>query len=87
MSSINSPQTQFINVAPLQIVQTVVKFKIDIPFIVLNEKAVIKVLCYDIDSNLLTTYSFELIQPDYGIWLKDEDLINYVCNKYNFTSV
>ena len=74
-----------IQIQSTEITQTITSIKIDIPFIILNTKCVVRVLCYDSSNSLINTYQFELIQPDYDTWLHDNDLINYVCQKYNFS--
>lgn len=74
-----------INIQPATITQSIISIKIDVPFILLNERAVIRVLCFSDNMKLIHTYEFELAKPEYNSWLRDEDLINYVCDKYNFS--
>jgi hypothetical protein len=76
-----------INIQPAYINQIITRIKIDIPLIILNEKCAVRVLCYDSDNNLIKTHEFELVKPDYDEWLRDIDLIDYVCEKYNFTLI
>ncbi len=73
-----------ITIQPKEVIQTISKIKIDIPLIMLNDKCYVRVLCYDNAMTLIKTYDFELAKPDYNLWLKDEDLVTYVCEKYNF---
>lgn len=60
------------------------RIKIDVSFILLNDRCDVRVLCFDDNMKLIDTCEFELTKPDYDSWIKDEDLINYVCNKFNF---
>lgn len=73
-----------IQIEPNELILEITNIKIDVPVIILNERAVVRVLMFDGDNQLVKTDSFELIQPDYDLWLADDDLINYVCEKYNF---
>lgn len=75
----------FININETEIIQYIRKIKINVLHIELNVKATIQTLCYNIDGLLLTAYVFELSGEDYQNWQNDSWLINYVCNKYNFT--
>lgn len=73
-----------IQIQPTEISKTISSFKIDVPFIILMTQCFVRVLCFDADNKLIHTYEFLLEKPDYDIWQKDEDLVNYVCQKYNF---
>ncbi len=79
--------TEYIEIDPTNITKEIVKFKIDVPLIMLNIRCLVKVLCYDSNDKLIHTYEFMLEKPDYDLWLRDEDLINYVCQKYGFIHV
>jgi hypothetical protein len=48
----------------------------------LNTLAIIRVQCFDENNVLLI--NFELVGDEYQLWKDDQDLINYVCEKYNF---
>ena len=76
--------TELIEIVPTNLTKEISKIKIDVPLIMLNTRCFIKVLCYDENDKLIHTYDFILEKPDYDIWLRDEDLVNYVCQKYNF---
>ncbi len=76
---------EYIEIEPINIIKEIVKFKIDVPLIMLNLRCLVRVLCYDSNDKLIHTYEFMLEKPDYDMWLKDEDLISYVCQKYNFS--
>jgi hypothetical protein len=41
-------------------------------------------VCFDINDRHIITYDLELIDEEYMLWKDDQDLINYVCEKYNF---
>ena len=73
-----------IRIQPHQITQNIKSFRIDVPHIILNESAIVKVRCFDENGILLITYDFELKDDEYQSWKDDQDLINYVCEKYNF---
>lgn len=73
-----------LNIQSKEIIKTITSIKIDVPFI-LNNRCAVRVLCFDENMKLIETYEFELTKPDYDDWLRDEDLINYVCDKYNFS--
>ena len=74
-----------VDIEPYQLVYNVVKIKLDVPVLILNERAIIRVLMFDENEVLIKTDTFELIKPDYNLWLSDENLIDYVCNRYGFT--
>ena len=75
-----------IEIQPKELSLEITSIKIDVPVIVLNERAIIRVLMYDVNKQLVKSDTFEMIQPEYGsLWLMDNDLVNYVCQKYNFT--
>ena len=75
----------YINVEPSNLIQVISKIKINILYLQLNVMATIQVLAYSIDNQLLTTYTFELVSPDYDDWHDDDWLVDYVCQKYGFT--
>lgn len=77
----------YISIEPVDITKTIKSFKIDVPYIILNTKCFVRVLCFDSENKLINTYEFELEKPDYNSWLSDDDLIDYVCNKYGFTLI
>ena len=76
-----------IQIQPTEITKTVHSIQVSVPFIVLNSQCFVKVLCHDENDKLIHTYDFMLEKPDYDIWQKDEDLIDYVCQKYNFSRI
>jgi hypothetical protein len=73
-----------IQIEPCQIAKNIKSFKIDVPYIVINKLAIIRVQCFDENNLLVITYDFELVDEEYQLWKDDKDLINYVCEKYNF---
>ena len=73
-----------IKIEPCQITKTITSFKIDILYIILNTLAKVRVHCFDEDNLLLICYEFELKGDEYQLWKEDQDLINYVCEKYDF---
>jgi hypothetical protein len=72
-----------IPIVPKEIIKEATSIAIDIPNITLNSKAFIRVIFYDSSNNVISTDSFELFKPDYNLWLQDDDLIDYICEKYN----
>ena len=79
--------TELIEIVPTNLTKEISKIKIDVPLIMLNTRCFVKVLCFDANDKLIHTYDFMLEKPDYDIWLRDEDLVNYVCQKYNFSRI
>ena len=73
-----------IQIQPHQITKNIKSFRIDVPYIILNTLAIVKVRCFDETGILLISYDFELKDDEYQLWKDDQDLINYVCEKYNF---
>jgi hypothetical protein len=73
-----------INIQPKEISLNITSIKIDIIKVILNELAIIKIYCFDINDRHIITYDLELIDEEYMLWKDDQDLINYVCEKYNF---
>ena len=48
-----------IQIQPSTITQNIKSIKIDIPYIVIHTMAIVRVLCYDENNNLLITHQFE----------------------------
>jgi len=78
--------SNFINVEESTIIKTVHKIKIDIPYLILNAKCMVRVLCYDENEEFIHKYEFELVDDDYLQWQTDEWLVNYVKQKYFFNN-
>lgn len=74
-----------IPIVPKEIIKEATSIGIDIPHITLNHKAFIRVIFYDSSQNVISTDSFELFKPDYDLWQQDDDLIDYICDKYNIS--
>ncbi len=75
----------FLQIEPAQLIQIISKIQINILHLDLNLSATIQVLAYSEDNKLLTSYVFELNMPEYEqIWRFDDDLVDYVCQKYGF---
>jgi len=73
-----------ISIQPKEIIKVATSFAIDVPYLILNTKALIRVSTFDVLGNVISQDQFELIKPDYDNWLSDNSLINFVCEKYNF---
>ena len=84
MDYIMEDENNNIKIVSCQITKTITSFKIDILYIILNTLAKIRVQCFDENNILLVSYEFELKGDDYQLWKDDKDLIDYVCEKYNF---
>lgn len=76
-----------IQINPVEITKTITSIKIEVPFILLNQQCIVRVLCYDNNHELVDKREFEMNQPYYSIWRDDRDLVNYVCEKYNFSPI
>jgi hypothetical protein len=76
-----------VDIEPFQLTFDVAKIKVDVLTLVLNERAVIRVMMMNADGAMIKSDTFELIKPDYSLWLSDDNLIDYVCDKYGFTKV
>jgi hypothetical protein len=74
-----------IPIVPKEIIKEATSIAIDIPNITLNSKAFVRVIFYDSSNNVISTDSFELFKPDYNLWLQDDDLVDYICEKYNIS--
>ena len=77
--------TSYINIQPKDITQTVSKILIKVSNLELNSYAIIKVQTYDSSEKMITSESFVLSGTEYDMWSPDNYLIEYVCNKYNYT--
>jgi hypothetical protein len=77
--------TSYINIQPKDITQTVSKILIKVSNLELNSYAIIKVQTYDSSEKMITSESFVLSGTEYDMWSTDNYLIEYVCNKYNYT--
>lgn len=76
-----------VDIEPFQLVLDVAKIKVDVLTLTLNERAVVRVMMMNQNSELIKSDTFELIKPDYSLWLSDDNLIDYVCEKYGFTKI
>lgn len=74
----------YISIEPTNLIQVITKITINILHIELNKNATVQVLAYSETNELLRSFVFELILPDYESWTNDEWLINYVCDKYGY---
>lgn len=74
----------YISIEPTNLIQVITKITINILHIELNKNATVQVLAYSETNELLRSFVFELILPEYESWTNDEWLINYVCEKYDF---
>ena len=74
-----------IEIEPKEITLNIKKIKIEVPYLLFNVMAMVRVQCFDENNNLLVIHNFELMGEDYQLWKDDQDLINYVCEKYNFS--
>lgn len=74
----------FLQIQPSQLIQIISKIQINILHMDLNLSATIQVLAYSEENQLLASYVFELIVPDYDAWHDDDWLVDYVCQKYGF---
>ena len=77
--------TSYINIQPKDITQTVSKILIKVSNLELNSYAIIKVQTFDSNDGMITHEQFILSGLDYDNWTNDNFLIEYVCNKYNYT--
>jgi len=75
----------FISVEPTDLTQVISKITINILHLELKTNATVQVLSYTDDNKLINSDVFELILPEYASWTNDEWLVEYVCQKYNYT--
>ena len=73
-----------IHIQPKEITLNIKSIKVEVPYLLLNVMAMVRVQCFDEHNNLLITHNFELVDDDYQLWKDDLDLIEYVCDKYGF---
>ncbi len=74
----------YISIEPANLIQVISKITINILHIELNLNATVQVMAYSETNELLKSFVFELVLPEYESWTNDEWLINYVCQKYDF---
>jgi len=74
----------FLNIQPTELIQVISKIEICILHIELNLSATVQVLAYSEENQLLKSYIFELVLPEYSSWQNDDFLVDYVCQKYGF---
>lgn len=74
-----------IEIEPKEITLNIKKIKIEVPYLLFNVMAMVRVQCFDENNNLLVIHNFELLGEDYQLWKDDQDLINYVFEKYDFS--
>ena len=74
-----------IQIQPKEITLNIKSIKVEVPYLLLNVMAMVRVQCFDENNNLLVIHNFELVDDEYQLWKDDQDLINYVCEKYGFS--
>ena len=60
------------------------KIKIDVVSLELRNYAIIRVSLVDDNCIKVQTNEFILIGEDYQAWQNDDDLVNIICEKYNY---
>jgi hypothetical protein len=73
-----------VQIQPKEITLNIKSIRVEVPYLLLNVMAMVRVQCFDENNNLLITHNFELVGDDYQLWKDDTDLIDYVCDKYGF---
>ena len=73
-----------VQIQPKEITLNIKSIRVEVPYLLLNVMAMVRVQCFDENNNLLITHNFELVDDEYKSWKDDADLIQYVCDKYNF---
>ena len=74
----------YINIEPKEITISATKMKIDVVSLELRNYAIIRVSLVDDNCIKVQTIEFILIGEDYQAWQNDDDLVNIICEKYNY---
>ena len=74
----------YINIEPKEITISATKMKIDVVSLELRNYAIIRVSLVDNNCIKVQTNEFILIGEDYQAWQNDDDLVNIICEKYNY---
>ena len=74
----------YINIEPKEITISATKMKIDVVSLELRNYAIIRVSLVDNNCIKVQTNEFILIGEDYQAWQNDNDLVNIICDKYNY---
>jgi hypothetical protein len=74
----------YINIEPKEITISATKMKIDVVSLELRNYAIIRVSLVDDNCIKVQTNEFILIGEDYQAWQNDDDLVNIICDKYNY---
>ena len=74
----------YINIEPKEITISATKMKIDVVSLELRNYAIIRVSLVDDNCIKVQTNEFILIGEDYQAWQNDDDLVNIICEKYNY---
>ncbi len=76
---------QLIPIQPKEVLLEAHKISINVLHIQLNTLAIIKVQLYSQEGKLIDVNEFVLEGEDYQNWHNDDYLIQYICNKYEYT--
>jgi len=74
----------YINIEPKEIIISATKMKIDVVSLELRNYAILRVSLVDNNCIKVQTNEFILIGEDYQAWQNDDDLVNIICEKYNY---
>ena len=74
----------YINIEPKEITISATKMNIDVVSLELRNYAIIRVSLVDDNCIKVQTNEFILIGEDYQAWQNDDDLVNIICEKYNY---
>jgi hypothetical protein len=74
----------YINIEPKEIITSATKMKIDVVSLDLHNSAILRITLLDSNLKIVQTNMLILSGEDYEAWQNDDDLVNIICEKYNY---
>jgi hypothetical protein len=74
----------YINIEPKEIITSATKMKIDVVSLDLHNSAILRITLLDSNLKIVQTNMLILSGEDYDAWQTDDNLVNLICEKYNY---
>ncbi|MFY7883273.1 MAG: hypothetical protein ACOVOV_00360 [Dolichospermum sp.] len=74
----------YINIEPKEIITSATKMKIDVVSLDLHNSAILRITLLDSNLKIVQTNMLILSGEDYEAWQTDDNLVNLICEKYNY---
>lgn len=78
------------NIAPFNktVIQTAVRFSLDISMLILNQSATFRATLYDIEDKVIDSINVTIDGEDYAKWSNNDDyVVEFISKKLGFTRI